>query len=61
MDTTHLTDLLRKELNDRSKEIDPDNNYDWLSLVIGWAIAKGLSPNEAIEFSTYIRYETEMC
>ena len=61
MNKTQLTELLKKEVDDKSKEIDPDNEYDWLSLVIGWAIAKGLSPEEAIEFSYHIRYETDLC
>jgi len=61
MNKEQLTELLKKEVDDKSKEIDPNNEYDWFSLVLGWAIAKNLSINEAIEFSTYIRYETDLC
>jgi len=61
MDNQQLIELLKKEVDDKSKEIDPNNEFDWYSLVIGWAIAKGLSPEEAIEFSTHIRYKTDLC
>lgn len=44
------------EINERSKEIDPDDGYCWESMAIGWAIAKGMSPKVAINFASYVRY-----
>lgn len=46
--------LLRKKL------IDPYNSEDWYSLALGWAIAKGISPEEAHEFAKLIRYYTDL-
>lgn len=42
------------------KNIDEHSEYDWLSLTVGWAIAKGFSPTEASEFSYFIRYSTNL-
>jgi hypothetical protein len=50
----------QKEIWDRREDVDPSNEQDWFSLGLGWAIAKGLTPEEAHEFSIYIRYNTEM-
>lgn len=55
-----LTALFKAEASDRGAEIDPDDEYDWYSLTIGWALAKGLTPDEAVKFSIYIRYSTEL-
>jgi hypothetical protein len=52
--------LYKSEINDKAIEIDPNNEYDWFSLTMGWALAKGLSPIKALKFSSYIRYETEL-
>ena len=54
MDKVKLDELIalfKKEIFDRSSEIDPSDEQDWFSLGIGWAIAKGLSPDEAWSFS----------
>jgi hypothetical protein len=50
----------KTECHDHGSEIDPENNHDWLSLTIGWAIAKGLSPDNANDFAIYIRYSTNL-
>ena len=55
-----LVQQFKQEVHDRAKEIDPDNQEDWHSLVLGWAIGKGLGPEEAHEFSLYIRYDTKL-
>jgi hypothetical protein len=55
-----LASTFKNEVNDRAMKIDPNQEYDWLSLTIGWALAKGLNPKPAREFATYIRYETEL-
>jgi hypothetical protein len=54
------TVAFKAEVNDRAKEIDPGNEQDWFSLTLGWAIGKGLSPDNADEFARYIRYKTEL-
>ena len=56
----NLKNLFKKEVDNRSGEIDPDNEYCWLSLTIGWAVAKGLSPEDAQRFGSYIRYQTDL-
>lgn len=40
--------------------IDPGNQYDWHDMALGWAIAKGLSIDEAHRFAhKSIRYQLE--
>jgi len=55
-----LLALFKTEVTDRSSEIDPGEEHDWLSLSIGWAIAKGLSPAETHEFALHLRYSTNL-
>jgi hypothetical protein len=55
-----LTKLFKAEISDRSKSIDPENELDWYSLTIGWAIAHGELPSEAEMFSIYVRYHTDL-
>ena len=38
----------------------PSGNEDWYSLCVGWALGKGLNPEEAHEFACHIRYNTDM-
>lgn len=56
-------ELLMKQFTDevhyRALQIDPDSNEDWQSITIGWAIAKGLNPADAVEFASYLRYHTD--
>jgi hypothetical protein len=35
------------EIYDRSDDIDPDADYDWKSLAIGFFLGKGLTADEA--------------
>ena len=35
-------------------------NEDFKSLAIGWAIANGMSAEEAYSFSTYLAYKTDL-
>lgn len=52
---THYEELFKSECFDRASEIDPNEELHWWdSLVIGWAIGKGLSPKEALEFASYL-------
>lgn len=55
-----LEDLFKKEVHDRAREIDPESERDWLSLTIGWAIAKGEPPAGAYAFACHIRYHTDL-
>lgn len=55
-----LEEQFKKEVNDRAEEVDPGQEEDWKSLTLGWAIAKGLSPQDAITFALHIRYHTEL-
>lgn len=50
----------KTEISDRAVLIDPDQEEDWKSLTLGWAIAKGLTPKQAQDFALHIRYETEL-
>jgi hypothetical protein len=52
--------LFKKEVSDRAKKIDPDNDQDWFSLTLGWAVAKGMTPSKAHEFAIHIRYNTDL-
>jgi len=57
---TRLTKLFKVEVNDHSSKVDPDDEEDWKSLTLGWALAKGVSPAEARDFASYVRYETDL-
>ena len=49
-----LEDLLAAygaEILDCAEEIDPHDCEDWASMAIGWAIANGLSVDEAQDFA----------
>jgi len=50
----------KNEVTDNASKIDPSQEQDWYSLILGWALAKGLSPKDAHDFALYIRYETEL-
>ena len=60
MDSLNELEFYGKSFKDEvcsfSTEIDPSNEQDWFSLSLGWAIAKGLTPDEAWQFSTWLRY-----
>lgn len=40
-----------------SKEIDPNNEYDWWDLARGWALGKGLNVKDAMELARRIYRE----
>lgn len=50
----------KTDVSDRATEVDPDNEQDWFSLTLGWAIAKGLTPRNAHSFACHIRYSTNL-
>ena len=55
-----LEQMFKTEVDDRAEAIDESQSLDWYSLTLGWAIGKGLEPDEAHDFACYIRYETDL-
>jgi hypothetical protein len=55
-----LIELFKTECSDRASEIDTDSSQDWFSLTLGWAVAKGLTPEAAYDFAVHIRYKTDL-
>lgn len=49
----------QEEVLTRISRVDPYKSEDWYSLALGWAIAKGIPPEIAHEFSKEVRYYTE--
>jgi len=52
--------VFREEVLSRLNRIDPHKSEDWYSLALGWAIAKGIPPEIAHEFSKQVRYYTDI-
>ena len=52
-----LAQVFKTEICDRSKEVDPENEYGWYELSLGWAIAKGLNIDDAHDFAIHVRYD----
>jgi len=50
----------KAEIHCRSADIDPNDEEDWHSISLGWALGKGLLPDDAMRFADYIRYQTEL-
>ena len=48
------------EVHNQSADIDPSCELHWESLTVGWALGKGLNPEEALEFTLYIRHKTSL-
>lgn len=62
MDTEGRLELKRafkKDIGDRSKEIDPDSEYEWGDLSYGYFLGKGCTTDEAAELSRQVGYEDE--
>lgn len=59
-DKDGLSTLFKSEVTDKASEIDPSSEQDWFSLTLGWALAKGLSVDDAHDFALHIRYNTEL-
>lgn len=49
-----------RKVSDKSRRIDPGDELDWYSLVVGWALAKGLGPQQAQDYACHVRYHTDM-
>ena len=46
-----LAILFKVEILDQDKAIDPEETYEWETLVYGWALGKGLTPQEALKYA----------
>jgi hypothetical protein len=55
-----LLALFKIEVHDKAEEVNPNDEHDWLSLTLGWAVAKGLSTDAAADFALYVRYHTDL-
>ncbi len=60
VNSTNYQSQFRQEVIYRRNRIDPYHSEDWYSLALGWAIAKGIPPEEAHEFAKIVRYYTEV-
>jgi hypothetical protein len=58
--TLALLKKFNKEVSSKGKKIDPYSERCWLSLTIGWALANGMTPNDADEFARFVRYHTDL-
>jgi hypothetical protein len=55
-----MVNAFKREVSDRAGEIDPAKEQDWFSLTLGWALAKGMKPEDAHRFAIFIRYDTDL-
>lgn len=55
-----ITTQFEDEVHNKCDKIDPENNEDWRSITIGFALGKGKSPEFAVDFATFIRYHTTL-
>ena len=55
-----LEHAFESEMHLQGKEIDPDDELDWYSLTLGWAIGRGMKIEDAKNFASHIRYHTEL-
>lgn len=56
MALTPLEQKFKTEICERGSEIDPDEELDWNALSVGWALANGLSVDEAHDFARIVGY-----
>jgi hypothetical protein len=55
-----FTKSFELEVSKNSLVIDPESELDWGSLTVGWALAKGMTSDQAHIFSSFIRYYTDL-
>lgn len=41
-------------------QVNPEDYHelDWYAITVGWALAKALTPEDAINFAAHVRYST---
>lgn len=49
-----------RQVFSRRERIDPNNEEDWYSLALGYALGKGVSVTTAHQFALHIRYHTPL-
>lgn len=49
-----LHDEFKTQVSDNAHLIDPDDEEDWHSLAVGWLLAKGFTPSEALRFAAVL-------
>lgn len=59
-ETDPIVKQFKSEVSDLSEEIDSADELCWLSLTVGWALAKGMDPETANLFAVWIRYSTDL-
>jgi hypothetical protein len=59
-DFMQLVPSFKKNVSDKSGQIDSNNEQDWYSLTLGWALGKGLSVSDAHDFARFIRYHSNL-
>lgn len=65
VDEKALTEAFKKEVAIHEPVIAEQNfsplgETEWWSMTLGWALAKGLNPEEAAGFASFIRYKTSL-
>lgn len=55
-----LVEQFRAEVTERAEEVDPGGDYDWHDLTLGWALAKGLTPDASVKFAQYVTGYTDL-
>lgn len=55
-----LVEEFEDKVSNKGAEIDSDDEQDWYSLTLGWALAKGFNPDDAHDFARIIRYSTDL-
>ena len=53
-DAKELSEMFNLEVVDDQDHIDPNNEYHWESLAIGWLIGKGVAIEDVEELSHFI-------
>lgn len=49
----------KKEVCDRSKIVDPEEERDWYDLSFGYFLSKGLSVEDATTLACVVRYDCQ--
>lgn len=47
----------KREVLDQAHDIDPNNESRWGDLAMGYALGKGLSPDQAVDFELYLSHK----
>jgi len=55
-----LEEQFENEVDNLAEQVDPNDEQDWGSLTLGWALGKGLSPEDANDFADHIRWDTDL-